>query len=407
MKKFFTGSLLILFVGIVVVIVAVTLFFFRDQFSVLVQEEPTNQLEETLSTKEPLGLRRATIKIDTETIPGSMSSVSLGFNNSEQVVFDGNGTNMVWIAENTLFFVTRSEDGAVTSTQKLAEGKLSLPAVTRDGNLVGVGWVERTSQVDSVKTIISTDGGLTWGNTVILGSGSGISLAASENTIVGVWFEGKPEASSKIMMRMFADDQWSEASRVDQSTKNPLWPSVAIRGNDLFVTWRDNREGVPYSIWLRRSSDLGTTWQNEQHLVTKLSGDPDVCISKNRVWLAHHGAQKITLLESQDQGETFTSRGQIGSGYFAHLSCTDTTVAVAWEYSTSGAKSDDKKVGWAIFTNNGEALGTGLIDDGRGAATTIYLSPDSRWAEILWLKREAEDPLKGTLRHQILSLESL
>ncbi|MCR4313899.1 MAG: glycoside hydrolase [Candidatus Uhrbacteria bacterium] len=406
MKKIFTGSLLVLF--IVIVIVAVTLYFFRDKFSILAQEETVNQSEETLSIKDPLELRRATIKIDTETVPGSTSSMSLGFNNAEQVVFDGNGTNVVWIAENTLFFVTRSEDGAVTNTQKLAEGKLSLPAVTRDGNLVGVGWVERTSQVESVKTIISTDGGLTWGNTVTLGSGSGISLAASENTIVGVWFEGKQDASSKIMMRLFADDQWSEASRVDQSTKNPLWPSVDIRGNDLFVTWRDNREGVvPYSIWLRRSSDLGTTWQNEQHLVTKLSGDPDVCVSKDRVWLAHHGSQKITLLESQDQGETFTSRGQIGSGFFAHLSCTDTTVAVAWEHSTNGAKSDDKKVGWAIFTSNGEELGTGLIDDGRSAATTIYVSHDSRWAEILWLKKEAEDPLKGTLRHQILSLESL
>ncbi|MEK9159819.1 MAG: hypothetical protein AAB383_03760 [Patescibacteria group bacterium] len=213
--------------------------------------------------------------LEIEDVQGAPSPLSLGFNNAEQVVEVGDGsTNMVWVSEGELQFVLRSSDGTVTSAVTVATGVLSLPALARSGDLVGVAWTERSGRSTTVKGVVSHDRGESFGETVALGNGSGASLAASGKNLVAVWHDDTNETATQIMLSRYEGSSWEEPSRVDESDAAPLWASVDMEGEDVYVAWRDDRE-EKYSVWLRRFVD--GEWQDEQHLATTMTGDPDVC----------------------------------------------------------------------------------------------------------------------------------
>lgn len=340
-------------------------------------------------------------KIEPENIPGVTGEVSIGFNNAEQIVnADGDATFIIWVAGNKLYLATRDDKGAVTNTQVLAEGNIKLPAITKSGQTVAVAW----SQQNQVYAKVSSDGGSSFNGASRLGDGTGPSLASDNGKIVAVWHNGQEGNNpSSIMFASNSGNSWSSSSRIDTSDKAPLWASVAIKGEKIFATWRDNRGGKAYTIWLRRSLDGGKNWQSEQNIETEITGDPDICTSDGQtVWIAEHGKKKIWLMKSTDGGVNFGKGKSIGSGYFAHLSCTDSSVGVAWESTTESAKAKNKKVGWAIYNREDKLVGQAEITDGDTAASTIHIR--DKLAEIVWLKVD-EDPLSGTLRHSILTLK--
>ena len=340
-------------------------------------------------------------KVATEDLADA-PTLSLGFNNADQVVEAiGGGTNLVWVtSENELQFVTRSKQGQITSTLTLVEAPVSLPAIARYETLVSVGWVEQTEKTPSIRVSVSNDGGAHFDEAVTLGTGSGLSLAASDGKIVAVWHDDTDPEASQILLSEYSDGAWSSPTRVDQSDAAPLWASVAMEGEDIYVTWRDNRDGT-YKVWLRRYTD--GAWQEEQNLNSQNSADPDLCVKGDYVAVAHQGKGDITLLQSTDGGVTFSSGVTVGQGYFAHLSCSDKATAIAWEYSTGTAKATDKQAGWALYTNTGTLIGNGIFEDVNVAATTVYLTPTSLFVEFLWIL-VGDEPLVGTLRHHTLSL---
>ncbi|QQR55359.1 exo-alpha-sialidase [Candidatus Peregrinibacteria bacterium] len=328
-----------------------------------------------------------------EDVAGSPELLSLGFNNAEQIVTDegSNGIHMAWVADQQLFFVSRNEEGVLTA-KSMAEGNILLPALAQSKNQVGLAWVEKIDGENFVHVRISQDSGENFGEAKILGSGSGVSLRASGEQMSLAWHENASPLSSKIMLSVWAEKEWSEPIRVDASTQAPLWPSVAMDGSELYVTWRDNRNGY-YSIWLRRSLDGGKTWEEEQNISKAISGDPDICLgAENTVWLAHHGKGNITLRQSTDGGVHFNHEESLGSGHFAHLSCNKETAAIVWE--------DGEAVAWAFYKNEFKKIDAGQIHDGKTAAGTAYLSPKNDFLEIFWIKITGSTPLLGNLRHQ-------
>jgi hypothetical protein len=341
------------------------------------------------------------VQIDAENVDGA-PEVSLGFNNAEQVVEGVIGTtNMAWVtSDDELQFVVRSKRGAVSSALTLAEGPIILPALARYGDLVAVGRVEQVGRTQTIIVNVSSDGGVNFSEDATLGTGSGISLAAVDGKIIAVWHDDTDPAATQILLSEYSEGVWSSSTRVDESDATPLWASVTAEGENIYVTWRDNRSGTK-NVWLRRYT--GGVWQDEQNVNTASSADPDICVKGNYVAIAHQGGGDITLLQSTDGGVTFASGLVVGQGFFAHLSCTDKVTAVAWEYSTSSAKATDKQPGWAIYSNSGTLIGSGLFDDVGVGATTVHLSPTSSLAEFLWIQT-GDEPLLGTLRHEVLGL---
>lgn len=386
---------------IILCVVGAWFAFFRAKKTTPTDTTAINKSGKTKTDPTAKEFSSYKVAVEPEDVTGISGEVSLGFNNAEQVVKgDSNNSLLVLVSNNNLILATRNENGAITKTQTLASGDIVLPAITRANDIVAIGWSEK----NSVKAIISKDGGHSFGSATQIGSGTGISLAAENNTAVAVWHDGKEsKAPSKIMHSKFSGNTWGNAQRVDSSAKTPLWASVDYANNSIFVTWRDNRDGKAYDIWTRRSTDNGGSWQAEQKITQDISGDPDICTPDGKtIWLAHHGKTEITLLKSSDGGASYGNPQKVGNGFFAHLSCSDKAVGIAWESTTQDAKSKNKKVGWAIYNSSDKLVGSKEIEDGDTSASTIYLNSDK--AEILWLKNSAS-PLVGTLRHTILSLQ--
>lgn len=347
----------------------------------------------------PQDVRTLQEAVGVKNAPGGMS---LGFNNAEQIVENGDGTSMVAVVDGSVLLVNRSSDGDVTDTQTLGGDAAILPVITRDGDLVAVAWSEGGRE-RAVKVVVSQNGGRTFGAAENVGSGTGASLSASEGRVAAVWHEGTENTASKIFFTMFDGTQWSDVTRIDESDGAPLWASVALEGEKVFVSWRDNRDDSYYSVWLRRSGNLGADWEDEQHLVEEVSGDPDICVTDDRVWIAHQGRGKISYLYSKDSGKTFSDDDVIGAGWFAHLSCTDDAVVVAWEQTTGAAKAENKKPGWALIGDDG-VIASGNVVETDSGAVTAYIMPDGDSFELVWIKPGSDSPLTGTLRHTFLSI---
>lgn len=386
-------------IALTITIVGAGMYIFLIKDSQLFNLSTTAQVR-MATEQQPTTTNSYSIQTATEDVKGAPQSLSLGFNNAEQVVEADTGTNMVWVADSQLQFVVRALDGVVVNTITLDNGPITLPALARSGSLVSVAWIKQKS----VMAVVSTDGGTTFGEAKMIGAGAGVSLAASGDNIVAVWHDDTDTSTSKIMLSQYdatlSNPIWSSPERVDESSKEPLWASVAMNGDDLYVTWRDNRNGG-YNVWLRRY--VNGVWESEQNVTSTQSGDPDVCVNGEYVAIAHHGKGQITLLQSTDGGKTFAPGINIGSGYFAHISCSDKTVAVAWEYTTGSHKSSDKQTGWAIYDTNGENLGSGTIADGNISASTAYIIPGTTSVEFLWIT-VSDNPLAGTLRHEVMNL---
>ncbi|MCC6339698.1 MAG: exo-alpha-sialidase [Acidimicrobiia bacterium] len=376
---------------------------------------PASTAEEPSTTVPTAGPGRYRVVSGPADVPGAPGEVALGFNNAEQVVDAGDGgTLLVLVSEGELLLVERDPEGSVSGSRTLAEGDITLPAVAKAGATVAVAWVQERR----VRIVVSGDAGATFGPAKVLGAGAGPSVSVSGGRVVAVWHQGseaaarpggrpgphrsaEPAADAGVWSAWYESGAWSSPARVDGSTGTPLWAAVAASGDDVIVTWRDDRDGGAYRVWVRRSTDGGRTWHGEQQVVADLSGDPDVCTADGKtVWLAHHGKGHISLLRSTDGGATFRALGEIGDGYFAHLACGADRVGVAWEATTEGHKASGKKAGWAVFGSDGAGLGHGEIDDGSTGAATVHLAGST--AELLWIVT-GDDPLTGALRHAVLA----
>lgn len=386
----------------------VTLFVFLSAGCSPEASQPTVAAVEPVETQPaestpPLssGFTSFIITTAPEDVAGVAGEVKIGFNNSEQVVDAGNGnTLMTWVAGQTLMLVRRGADGAVYQQTPLAEGRITLPTIAKSGATVAVAW----AQDGEVRAVISHNDGAEFGPITTLGAGSGPSLAADGGSVVAVWHDGSEElGSARIMFRKYADGSWDEAARVDASTKVALWAAVSLKGEQVFVVWRDNRDGEAFTVWLRRSVDGGISWLDEQQIEPDISADPDICTADGEtVWIAHQGKGVITLRRSTDAGATFEEAQTVGNGYFAHLACAEAVVGVAWESTTEAHNSTNKQVGWAIYTHDLEPVGADTLADGVIAASTIYLNGST--AEVLWIKTST-DPLIGILRHLTIALK--
>lgn len=391
----------------IIIVIIILLLLSAVLAFIFLKRLPKQQTSPNLSQSDTAGQltkkETAVLQGEPTNVMGAKDPLSIGFNNAEQAVaMSGDQSLFVWVAGNSLELAKRDKDGNVINITHITDGDITLPAITKTGNLISVAWVEKSRQSTTVKAVISSDLGENFSLPIELGKGSGVSLASNGDTVTAVWHDGEEKQPSKIMARKYNGSTWESASRVDTSGKSPLWPSIAQNGDSIFVAWRDNRNG-PYSVWLRRSLDGGNAWQDEQQISMDVSGDPDVCApDEENIYLAHHGKGKISLLWSQDKGANFKEIEESGNGYFAHLSCTDQRVGLAWESTTEDAKDENKKVGWAIYRKDGSRIDGGEVDDGKSSMTTIFLN-ETR-AELIWVKTST-DPLKGTLRHQSITFD--
>jgi hypothetical protein len=96
-------------------------------------------------------------------------------------------------------------------------------------------------------------------------------------------------------------DSWGPTVRLTRTPGLSHRPSVAVSGDDVHVTWWDDRDGNN-EVYYKQSTDAGVTWGDDVRL-TNAGGDshyPAIAISPNYVhvvWLdSRDGSPQIYYL---------------------------------------------------------------------------------------------------------------
>ena len=341
-----------------------------------------------------------------EVIEEAGDAAGLGFNNADQMAMTADGAvHAVWLDSGSVVYSTMG--GTATRTLSTAGTRNSLAAITALGDHLVVAWTEMTGRATRLVWAPSTDAGATWSEPrVLAANGTAASLASSDGRVVAVWHEGS-EQSATVWFARLDGDAWTTPASVSTSEKAALWAGVEIAGDDVWVVWRDNRDGA-FSVWMRRSTDGGETWKREQQLVDTVSGDPAVCATGDGVYVAYHGRGTVSVIRSEDDGKHFDEPTVVGPGWFAHASCgTDGTVVIGWEHTTGSPRDDITKTSaYAVLDGDGRIVSEGTAGEAPAIAAAVLNRGDGT-ADILWIDASVKSDSgtkmpSGPLMHAVI-----
>ncbi len=162
----------------------------------------------------------------------------------------------------------------------------------------------------------STDVGLTWGQETRLTNDPGISnnpcIAVSGNNLY-VAYDDQRGGLCYIYYRRSTDRgaTWEPEVRLTGNTYYPAFPCIAAIGNYVHLVWMDWREPKG-SVYYRRSTDYGVSWEPEVGLVLvdSFTYSPCLAVSNSHVHLTwndyRYNDSEIFYKRSDDNGMNWT-----------------------------------------------------------------------------------------------------
>jgi hypothetical protein len=157
--------------------------------------------------------------------------------------------------------LSQSPSGATNPSVCAADGVVH--AVFNDARVIA----------EQVFYMRSQDGGESWSEEMRLPADDSVTYGpsiAAQDTFVGVAWTGSIDSVHPGVFFKRSFDRgltWGPDERLSPVTSQQQFPSVAIAGPDLYVTWSDTRDNLLlYEVYFRHSSDRGATWGPEIRL---------------------------------------------------------------------------------------------------------------------------------------------
>ncbi|MFH1050427.1 MAG: exo-alpha-sialidase [bacterium] len=269
----------------------------------------------------------------------------------------GDTVHVVWYDArngNWGIFYKHSTDGGLNwgSDTPLTShfGKSRYPTIALNGSIVHVAWGDDRDDDDEIYYIRSTDGGNTWEQEKRLTDADGDSyspcMAVSGNDIHVTWHDER-DSVWEIYYKRSTDGgvTWEEDVRL---TNNPAWAffsSVAASGQNVVVVWSDYREEYE-QIYSIRSTDAGATWGEVKALTDSpgYSDYPSISASGNLFVVAWYDMRsgvepQICYIRSTDAGATWETDTVLNEepGYcvYANVSVSGSGVHVVWDNNSN------------------------------------------------------------------------
>jgi hypothetical protein len=176
--------------------------------------------------------------------------------------------------------------------------------------------------------------------------GTSHSIASSGDTVHVVWYD-KSDGNFEIYYIHSTDGgaSWENATRLTNNLAKSTSPAIAVYGSVVHVVWCDNSEGNN-EIFYRRSTDGGTSWEDEQRLTNDIANSYGQTISVSGsivhiVWVSFEdGIYEIRYRQSTDSGTTWGPEIWLSnnSNYCFNPSITSTgpDVLIVWNDSRDG-----------------------------------------------------------------------
>lgn len=214
-------------------------------------------------------------------------------------------------------FYCRSTDAGTTwsAPSQLTDAELTSQQpclAVQDSNVYLVYMDYRNGTDYEVYFQRSTDVGVTWGNETRLTNDAGISnnpcIAVSGDNLY-VAYDDQRGGPCNIYSRRSTDRgvTWEPEAPLTGNTCYPAFPCLAAIGSYVHLTWMDWR-APKGSVYYRRSTDAGATWQPEVGLVLvdSFTYSPCLAVSGSRVHLTwndyRYNDPEIFYRRSDDNG---------------------------------------------------------------------------------------------------------
>jgi subtilisin family serine protease len=200
----------------------------------------------------------------------------------------------------------------------------------------------------------STNGGANWEPLNAGVSGQAIAASNSRVFVAGHYSAG---GSYRVTVRRYNGTVWEPA--VDLDTNGTCWPNpdVAVDGNNVYVTWDEERDtdGTSEEIALRRSTDAGANWGKHQHIANVgenyIYRNPRIAAGNGRVNLVWWGDRdkyfycEVYYKQSTNSGANWGNTYRLcynGNNEFDEMPAVGfvaDTLHVVWDRMASGTKS--------------------------------------------------------------------
>lgn len=193
--------------------------------------------------------------------------------------------------------------------------------IAYSSNVLHVVWFDRRFGDDEIMYKRSTDGGVNWEPVVRLtnspASSTNPEIAASGNNVFVVWRDFR-DGNYEIYFKRSADKgvSWDNDIRLTNNGSYSIDPCIDIYTSVIQVAWSDNRDGN-YEIYFKRSTDNGTNWDAVQRITNNASESnfPSInTISNNTilVWSDNRdGNSEIYYNKSTNAGATWGSDARL------------------------------------------------------------------------------------------------
>jgi hypothetical protein len=243
----------------------------------------------------------------------------------------------------------------------------------------------------------STDAGITWGSETRLTNSSGVSGYSSidviSSTIYIFWHDGRHGSSEFEIYYKFSTDNgntWSTDIRLTNATWHSANPIVALNGQDVYVTWWDQRGGVNPEIYFNRKSGSGPFGVDVRLTNNPFrSEEPHIAVSSDSVL-------HIAWWDNRDggSGEIYYKRSSNkGTGWSADTRLTFNTKST---YPAISASGQIVVISWEdIRDNNREIYYKRSTDDG------LTWGPDTRLTNTTYASWHPSTFFSGNILHLV------
>jgi hypothetical protein len=220
---------------------------------------------------------------------------------------------------NYVIYYKRSEDGGADwgADTRLtnASGNSFRPCLAVSGLVIHVVWHDFRDGNWEIYYKHSTDGGVTWGADTRLTNDPADSFSASvsvSGSVVHVTWVDNRDGNYEIYYKRSTDGgtSWGTDTRLTNADGDSRYPCIAVFGQTVHIVWRDTRDG-DYEIYYKRSTDGGINWEADTRLTNSLgdSDYPSIAVSGLMVHITwqdnRDGDLEIYYKGSEDEGLTW------------------------------------------------------------------------------------------------------
>src|ERR1039457_421254 len=252
---------------------------------------------------------------------------SLNENANQCLAVKGDTLNVAWSDHRTqgyAIYYERSMDAGTTWVSAVpitdTNGHATMPAIAVSGLTVHVVWMDSTLGHRASFYKRSLDGGNTWGPVVILDSNTSFwpGIAASGPRVYATINNNITSGNSEVFLRRSIDNgtTWEPEQQISNAQGRSEDPAIAVQGTYVHLVWNDNRNGN-MQIYYKLSMDSGVTWGPETSLINAgaMSYCSMICLNDSNADVpcgdTRAGTYDIWLKQSSDFGTTWRNDLQL------------------------------------------------------------------------------------------------